>query len=753
MQGTRNANLQYYMQDADSSLLHVIDESVLAQLLAIGGDVSDFSSTTDSLEAIANSIASIPCTAMRGTDNAFLAAVGGALDDAAAAGAVTDADTAMAYLKQLVTAIILIPTTTMRGTDNASLASVLGALNDAAAAGAVTDSDTGMAYLKQLVTAIMLIPTTAMRGTDSAALASVAGALNDAGAAGAVTDSDTMMAYVKQLVTAILLIPTTAMRGTDSAALASVVGALNDAAAAGAVTDADTEMAYLKQIVTYTEGAAGQSLNVPQFAGTIAYADVAAADDTAAGTTPTTPKKTINAAIAVAGIGGAVSVKAGTYAENVVMSYLAQEFWPEIGVIIAPASGTPLTISGNYNKVWCPGGALKINPAANETGVAVTGQFCYVNDVRVACGSSADIGYFIGSAADNAEGNGSVLNNCRCASPLIAAFKLQADKLQCNWCCTGGEVADTSIGFWMLPDASGVMDKVRLTKCGSQGHATAGFQADEGCTDGVVVGCTSGAGDGEIIDNSTLFHWPDMKSISNREKHYHCYPSPDGKGVAGSPIAVGTNADDESNGAASTANYWGEPKVLMPVETTTVRWSLFGANFFCDSANKIFDIEMLRVNNRKSSAKGAGNAWDEGATVLTVADGSIFATGDLVWIYSDYKTDGEIVSVSSVATNAVTIARETSQFVGSNTGLRWNHTTNNAGTEKMYLVYRASKLGMHPMNMQVSHPSTKSSSLKMYPEARGLRSNDGLIARTTNMTDNTNGDSISMSVIYREGMS
>lgn len=96
--------------------------------------------------------------------------------------------------------------TDMRGTDNAALASVLGALADAAAAGDPTASDTVVAYLKQLVNTlegtagIPVFPAeaapanavslaeilraihadvtglngAAMRGTDSAALASVA---------------------------------------------------------------------------------------------------------------------------------------------------------------------------------------------------------------------------------------------------------------------------------------------------------------------------------------------------------------------------------------------------------------------------------------------------------------------------------------------------------------------------------------------------------------------------------------------------
>ncbi len=45
----------------------------------------------------------IPVTAMRGTDDAALASVAGALDTAAATGAVSNAKAIMAYLKQLVT--------------------------------------------------------------------------------------------------------------------------------------------------------------------------------------------------------------------------------------------------------------------------------------------------------------------------------------------------------------------------------------------------------------------------------------------------------------------------------------------------------------------------------------------------------------------------------------------------------------------------------------------------------------------------
>ena len=59
MQGKWLANLQYLMQNADASLLNVIDESALALLMSSGGDISDFSSATDSLEAISNAVGAI----------------------------------------------------------------------------------------------------------------------------------------------------------------------------------------------------------------------------------------------------------------------------------------------------------------------------------------------------------------------------------------------------------------------------------------------------------------------------------------------------------------------------------------------------------------------------------------------------------------------------------------------------------------------------------------------------------------------
>ena len=59
----------------------------------------------DGLSALKTLIDAIPTT-MVGTNNAFLASVGGAIDDAAAAGEVTTADTLVQYIKQLINILI-----------------------------------------------------------------------------------------------------------------------------------------------------------------------------------------------------------------------------------------------------------------------------------------------------------------------------------------------------------------------------------------------------------------------------------------------------------------------------------------------------------------------------------------------------------------------------------------------------------------------------------------------------------------------
>ena len=256
------------------------------------------------------------------------------------------------------------------------------------------------------------------------------------------------------------------------------------------------------RIVAIQSAVGGEEGNshLPLFTGDVYYVDAAQADDTGDGTSPETAKKTIGAGIGLLSAGDALTIKAGTYTEvGLDLNVNNCELWFEIGVILDPATGTCLTISGNYCKAWCPGGSVFVTPAANETGVLVSGNNCYVHDIRVNAASTADLGFDI-------TGNGAVLTNCRCADPLVAAFKVQGDKVKLQDCCTGGTPANTSIGYWMTNSC----DKFRLANCGSQGHDSGGFVVDSGCTNGSVRECDSGVNDGRWSDVDHATAWSDF---------------------------------------------------------------------------------------------------------------------------------------------------------------------------------------------------------------------------------------------------
>jgi len=120
---------------------------------------------------------------------AFLASVGGALDDAAAAGAVTTSDTAMAYLKQIINnqeggpGIVTWPA-------------------GAAPADGVSLSEGIRKIAEDLVIVDEFHDVPAADNTLNAQINEVIGNKTDAAAAGAVTTTDTLVGYIKQLITA-----------------------------------------------------------------------------------------------------------------------------------------------------------------------------------------------------------------------------------------------------------------------------------------------------------------------------------------------------------------------------------------------------------------------------------------------------------------------------------------------------------------------------------------------------------------------
>jgi len=80
----------------------------------------------------------------------------------------------------------------------------------------------------------------------------------------------------------------------------------------------------------------------------IRYVNGVAGLDTNGGLSPTDPLATIGAAISACAIGDAINVFSGTYTETGMdVNVDAAEVWFEIGVIIDPAAGTALTLSGD----------------------------------------------------------------------------------------------------------------------------------------------------------------------------------------------------------------------------------------------------------------------------------------------------------------------------------------------------------------------------------------------------------------------
>ncbi len=152
----------------------------------------------------------------------------------------------------------------MRGTDNASLASVVGALADAASADEVTSADTLMQYIKQLINILVGAPGI---GTLKAAAAPASGVSLSEMIRAIYDDSNELQtdwvdagrldAILDIIAADVVNIDGAAMRGTDSAALASVLGALADATAAGDPTASDTVVAYVKQLINTLEGTVG----------------------------------------------------------------------------------------------------------------------------------------------------------------------------------------------------------------------------------------------------------------------------------------------------------------------------------------------------------------------------------------------------------------------------------------------------------------------------------------------------------------
>jgi hypothetical protein len=436
-------------------------------------------------------------------------------------------------------------------------------------------------------------------------------------------------------------------------------------------------------------------------------------NDSNDGKIPDNPFLTIGAAMAASSAGDTIKIKGGIYTENVSVNLDYLKLYGEIATTII---GT-ITLNGDGADLQ----SIVISPTINQ-GLVINGNYCVV-----------DLCPVVGTPITSFDVNGSYIFIQRSHAVGYTSTGYDFSSQFAIIIDSGAfGVGGNTRGFYLSASSA---DNISINNCFSIGNAQAGYEISIGCEFNTIKNSSSGGGDGKRIDLGTGTQWVNFVDTLPVEFHEEVWPQCDGEGAAAAPITIDNLAKDETDsGGRDDQYYFGEPKILITPITITNIWSLVGINIFANTTNKNAQGNIYRINNTIKSAKSGGNDWDEGETILTVVDGSIFLVDDLIWVYSDYKTDGEIVKITNIATNVITIARET--VASGRTGLRWDHTTNDPGTEVMYLIFRSTIDEMHPSEFNYSAGSSRDFITDRFQNSRELKANDGLLVRTINLDDN-----------------
>jgi len=240
------------------------------------------------------------------------------------------------------------------------------------------------------------------------------------------------------------------------------------------------------------------SSNVPKYGGNIWYVNKVYGSNSNNGVRPDDAFETIGAAISSMVAGDAINIAAGTYTETGLdLNKNAAEIWFEKGVIIDPATGTALTVSGTSCKLV---GMHMITPGAGETGLAVSGNYCHVEHGMVLNGA---IGVLV-------TGSGLMIMNYASGFQTTTAYDIQGEQGRYYDCSTKGNAA--TIGYKI----NGGVDTGVLRNCTSVGHQTSGYYIDTGSKDWTILNCSTGHGDGRWVDADhanvwSNFHYDDIR--------------------------------------------------------------------------------------------------------------------------------------------------------------------------------------------------------------------------------------------------
>lgn len=484
-----------------------------------------------------------------------------------------------------------------------------------------------------------------------------------------------------------------------------------------ATNDAHSSPTHMHDEITHIE----------KFTGKIWFVDDATGADTNTGRNVHEAFATIGNAINNASAGDAIKIKAGDYYENNLdLNLIGLELWGEIGVTIYTNTTTGLTVSARNCRV-----REIILSTAGQTALELSGNYGVLEAVTCI---APTIGIDL-------SGQGNRLRDITVVSPTVTGIDLSGPSNILKTVTVSNPLV-AARGFYL---SAATADQNILMDCHSIGNTTAGYEIVAGAQYNSIVRSTSGGGDGPYIDSGEFNMWDIVDSLPT-ERHEETYPSPAGQGVAANPVTIDNTATDDTPDTRSDINYWGDIVPVIPPDTLTDRWSLLGLYIYATTAADTQPWEIFLTNDLYKSAQNGGNDWDLGETALTVADGTIFTVGDYVWITGADHTDGEILIVSNVAGNIVTVASETR--MSGNTGVRYNYDVTAVGNT-MYVVWRDTQANLKKIAGDFSASGAREFTRIHFHNERMVPPNGGLLMRMLNGTDN--GDSsFDVRIIYED---
>ena len=450
---------------------------------------------------------------------------------------------------------------------------------------------------------------------------------------------------------------------------------------------------------------------IRKFTGTIWFVDALDGLDTNSGENPLSAFATIGNAINTASEGDAITVKSGDYYETGLnLNLIGLELWGEIGVTIYNATGTGLTVSARDCRV-----EEIIIVAPGQIGLDLQGNYCVIESVTP---SQTAIGVSLSGRANR-------LRDIIIGSPTVTGIDISGPYNQIKGAFVSNNLV-AARGIY-LSSSSAILNL--LEDCNTMGNTISGFETVLGADLNSFIQCSSGGGDGKRLDLGYHNLWDILEQLTT-EHNEQMHPISDGEGTAGRPVTVDNTATDDTPDTRSDRNYWGDTVAIILPDLFPTFWNSIGIYVFATTANKICQWQIWFPNAKFTTTRNGGLAWDLGQTVITVTDASLFLEDDLIWMRSTSHPNGEILEITNIAGNVLTVASET-RFSG-NTGIRYNHV---AG-EAIYLIGRTTDDQFTSIEGGYSAGSAKESSREIWHIKKELPRNSAMIIRMLNTLDN-----------------